>query len=443
MEFAALIAIDWADREHVWTMQVVGDESRETGKLRHTAEAIEQWAAQLAERFGGRPIAVALEQSRGSLVYALSKYQHLVLFPIHPSTSKDYRKAMFPSGSKNDPKDAGILLDLVTRQRDRLRPLRPDTELTRKIQCLVEQRRQLVDQRTAFLNRITADLKLYFPQVLDWFDSLSAPMVAEFLRRWPTLDQLQKESPEQLRKFFFQHGSRSIQRIEDRLARIADAKAITRDSAVIDPMVSVVETLLTVVQQLNQGIARLSKAIDQAFGAHPDYSIFSSFPGAGKALAPRLLVAFGSDRDRYTCAQQMQAFSGIAPVTNASGSRLWIHFRWQCSKFLRQTFHEFAAFSIHYCDWAREFYDRQKAKRKGHHAAVRALAFKWIRILFRCWKSRTPYDETRYVCAQSARNHRAPSVTATAPNSSDACVQPVKVRLKKVGDFSKLADITA
>src|ERR1700720_4164156 len=109
-EFAAFIAIDWADREHVWAMELPGGGQRETGKFEHTPEAIELWAMRWATRFNGRPVAVALEQARGALLYALRKYRHLVLYPVHPSTSHDYRKAMFPSGSKDDPKDTDLIL---------------------------------------------------------------------------------------------------------------------------------------------------------------------------------------------------------------------------------------------------------------------------------------------------------------------------------------------
>jgi hypothetical protein len=135
-----------------------------------------------------------VEQSRGALLYALCKYQHLVLYPVHPSTSSDYRKAMYPSGRKDDPGDADLLLDLLTLDRGRRRALEPDTEATRKLQALVEKRRQLVDERTAQSNRITHPLKLYFPQVLEWFDDLSAPIVAAFLERWPTLPRLQRSA---------------------------------------------------------------------------------------------------------------------------------------------------------------------------------------------------------------------------------------------------------
>jgi hypothetical protein len=324
-EYAAFIAIDWADREHAWALQVAGSTQRECGKLRHTPEDIEAWARQWAQRFAGRPVAVALEQSRGALLYALSKYSHLVLFPIHPSTSYDYRKAVFPSGSKDDPRDAEVLLDLLTLHRDRLRVLKPDTEPTRQLQALVEKRRQLVDERTAQTNRITGQLKLYFPQILDWFDNLSAPLLAAFLQRWPTLPQLQAEEPEVVRAFFRQHGSRSQTRIEQRLRQMQQARPATCDAAVVEPSVLMVRTLLAIVAVLNEGIRALDKSIQTVASTHPDYAIFSSFPAAGSALAPRLLAAFGSRRERFASAHELQSFSGIAPVMQASGKQRWVH----------------------------------------------------------------------------------------------------------------------
>jgi transposase len=395
-----------------------------------------QWAT----RFAGRPVAVALEQSRGALVYALSQFHHLVLYPIHPSTSYAYRKAVFPSGSKDDPKDAGILLDLLTLHRDRLRVLEPDTEPTRKLQVLVEKRRQMVDERTAQTNRITDQLKLYFPQVLAWFDELSAPLVAAFLERWPTLPQLQQEDPAVLRDFFHQHGSRSSQRIDSRLQQIRQACAPIHDAAIIEPGVLVVRTLLRVVAALTDGIRALDKSIQQAASTHPDYFIFSSFPAAGPAMAPRLLAAFGSRRERYQSAQEVQAFSGIAPVMEASGRQRWIHFRWACPKFLRQTFHEYAGLSIQQCRWARDFYDAQRAQNKGHAAAVRSLAFKWIRILFRCWQSHRAYDESLYMASRRGRVGPCPATASAAAVPTPrppASGKHQEFRFKSVGEILK------
>jgi Transposase IS116/IS110/IS902 family len=121
-------------------------------------------------------------------------------------------------------------------------------------------------------------------------------------------------------------------------------------------------------------------------------------------LAPRLLAALGSQRERYANAAEVQAYSGIAPVTERSGKKKWVHFRWACPKFLRQSFHEWAGHSIAHSQWARSYYQQQRERGKRHHAAVRGLAFKWIRIVFRCWKDRVAYDESKYLAALAKRN---------------------------------------
>lgn len=172
-----------------------------------------------------------------------------------------------------------------------------------------------------------------------------------------------KKRRRRLRAFFHQQGSRSPTRIQNRLQQMQQAQLLITDPAVIEPSVLLVNTLLALVAALNHGIRQLEKAIEEVVAVHPDYSIFASFPGAGPALAPRLVAAFGSRRERYQSAQQMQSFRGIAPVMQASGRQRWIHFRWACPQFLRQTFHEYAALSVPHSPWAKAFYEKQKGKR--------------------------------------------------------------------------------
>jgi hypothetical protein len=131
----------------------------------------------------------------------------------------------------------------------------------------------------------------------------------------------------------------------------------------------------------------------------PIFFIFDSLPGAGAVMAPRLLAAFGSQRERYGSAGEVQTYTGIAPVMEKSGKKKWVHFRWACPKFLCQSFHEWAGHSIAQSVWARSYYQQLRNRGKGHHAAVRALVFKGIRILFRCWKDRVAYDENKYLAA--------------------------------------------
>ena len=139
-EFAAFIAIDWADRKHAWSLQVAGCSQRESGEIQHTPEAVEAWVTMLSARFAGQPMAVALEQSHGALVFMLGKYGHLHVYPIHPRSAAQFRAALYPSGAKDDPMDADLLLDLLVLHRSHLRPLRPDTEQTRLVRHQVEAR---------------------------------------------------------------------------------------------------------------------------------------------------------------------------------------------------------------------------------------------------------------------------------------------------------------
>jgi len=130
--------------------------------------------------------------------------------------------------------------------------------------------------------------------------------------------------------------------------------------------------------------------------------------GAGSVYAPRLLTALGTDRSRWDSAADLQCHSGIAPVTEKSGKSCWVHRRLACSNFVRQTFHEFAAQSIRYSTWARAYYDQMRGRGLRHPAAIRALAFKWIRIIYRCWKDQKPYDEEVYL--QSLRAKQSPLI---------------------------------
>jgi transposase len=373
---------------------------------------VEAWVGQLCQRFGNRPIAVALEQSRGALVFMLSKYEPLHVFPVPSTMSASMRKALYPSGSKDDPRDADLLLDLLLLHRDKLRRLSPDTEATRRVQNLVEERRKLVDEKTAQTNRLTGDLKIYFPQMLDWFERLDTELVRALLERWPTLEELQKVPPTRLRTFFHKHHCRDQELIERRILAIRQAIPAIRERAVIEAKGMVVKVIVQVIPCLVQGIADLDKKIEEAAAAHPDFFIFDSLPGAGAVLAPRLLAVFGSKRERYDSARELQCYSGIAPVTEKSGKMKWVHFRWACPKFLRQSFHEWAGHSIAYSMWARSYYQQLRSRGKGHHAAVRALAFKWIRVVFRCWKDGVAYDEAKYLASLARRGSPLSAIVA-------------------------------
>ena len=270
--FAAFVGIDWADQKHVWCLQAAGSEKRDSGELEHTPEAVEAWVGQLCQRFGNRPIAVAVEQSRGALVFMLAKYEPLHLFPVPSTMAANMREALYPSGAKDDPRDADLLLDLLLQHRDKLRGLSPDTEATRRVQNLVEERRKLVDEKTAQINRLTDHLKIYFPQMLEWFGRLDSDVVCALLERWPALEELQKAPPASLRAFFRKHRCRDREQIEHRMEAIRQGVPAIHDRAVIEAKSAAVRVIVRVVRVLGEGIEDLDGQIEEAAAAHPDFS---------------------------------------------------------------------------------------------------------------------------------------------------------------------------
>ena len=225
----------------------------------------------------------------------------------------------------------------------------------------------------------------------------------DFLSRWPTLKQAQHARRATLEVFFREHNVRYPHIIEERLQAIKTATPLTEDIAVITPHRLLVQALVEQLRVSLEAIERFDAKTTTLAQTLPDYSLFRALPGAGATLAPRLLAAFGEQRERYHSAAELQKYTGIAPVTERSGKKQWVHWRLQCPKFLRQTFVEWAGETIPRSFWAAAYYRQQRDRGGSHQAAVRALAFKWIRILYRCWQDRTPYDESTYLNALKRR----------------------------------------
>jgi len=340
---------------------------REMACIAHGPEIIESWACSLRERFGGH-IAIALELTKGPIVYALQKYDFIVLFPINPATLARHRQAFKPSGAKDDPTDAELALDLLVCHRERFTPLQPQSAAMRTLSHLVEQRRLLVNDKLRFTNRLGNALKQYYPQALAWFEQRDTPLFCDFLVRWPTLAQVKRAHRAGLERFFSNHNVRFANVVEERIRAIKAATALTTDEAVISAFRLQVQVLVEQLRTTPQAIDRFDRQIAKLAPTLPDYALFSALPGAGPHL-----------------------------------QKSWVHWRWQCPTFLRQTFVEWAAQTINKSFWAAAFYRQHRDQGSTHQAAVRALAYKWIRILYRCWQTHTFYNEVTYLNALQRR----------------------------------------
>ena len=410
-EFAALIGLDWASQRHALCLYDWATGKRENSTLEHNPEAIAQWAQGLEARYGGKKIALCLEQTKGALINALLEYPFLVLYPVNPVTAARYRQAFKTSRAKNDPSDAQVCLELLLHHRDKLTPWLPEDENTRALSRLLEARRGTIDLRTLLTNMLRDALKSYYPQALELAgQDLFAPLSCQFLLKWPSLQELQKAPLQRVRQFYYAHNCRRMDVIEKRLHSIAQMRPLSRDRALLEPAKVQVKMLARQLLQLGVALKEYDSKIEQLFALNSDASIWQSFPGAGPTLAPRLCCAFGTQRSRYQSAASIQQYSGIAPVLEKSGqNQHWVHRRWARPHFIHQSFFEYASQSALHCPWAKLFIQDQIRGGKTHSTAVRALAFKWQRIMFVCWRDRVPYDETIYL--QSLKRTGSPLAT--------------------------------
>lgn len=396
-DFALFVGIDWSDSHHdICIIDRQGNVQHE--QIEHSAETIDEWVSRTLVKSGGEQVAIIVEQARGALVHALMAREGLTIFPVNPKQFAKYRESYGNSGAKSDPSDARMLALMLRERHQLLHPWVPDDEETRLLARLCQTRRQLVNNQTRLWQQLVAHLKTFFPLALELASGKKAsPLLLEIVRRWGDPRSFRRLHPGTLRSLLTKHGVRDPQKLDDLVQRIRSAKLLTTDAAVIEPAQILCRVLGRQLEAFQKPITELDARIAKAMAEHPDAELFTALPGAGQAIAPRLLTAFGSDRDRYACADEVATFSGIAPVTRQSGRSRVVLRRTACPKFLLQTFHEHAAQAIRWCPWSRAYYDLLKSRKMKHHAALRKLAGKWIRIMYRVWKTRTPYDPDRYL----------------------------------------------
>jgi len=383
---------------------------RRTEIIATTPEALWEWLLALRQQHPQARVGLCLEQPAVHLISFLEAYNWITLHPINPITLQKYREAFVTSRAKDDTKDADYLADLLLTHHAKLPVWSPEDSATRAVQQLVFHRRAVVDERTGLSNRLIALLKSYFPQALVLCgEDLWRPLATAFLLKWPSLQAAQKTRPATVSQFYYLHGSRSAKLLAQRLALLEKAVPVTDETAVIESFVLRVQLVCRQLQLVQRSVTEFDRQIAAAYAAHPDRLIFASLPGAGAVLGTRLLATMGSQRERFAdSATQLQRYTGIAPVTKRSGGSCYIHRRYLCPKFHRQSFHEYAKESILWSRWAAAYYLQQRNKGNPHHTAVRALAFKWQRIIWRCWQDHKPYDEPKYEAA--LRQHGSPLV---------------------------------
>lgn len=387
-------------------------------QVANTPEALRAWVESWPALEAGQHRIIGFEQPCRQLLgffHSQVVEGKIRLYALNPHTPQALRRAFTPSNDKSDARDAAAIAEALASHEAKIARWRwqPGSELTRSLRPLVEDRRHAVEERTALTNALNEILKQTFPQALKLVsEELWRPLSTNFLARWPTLAELQAAKKDTVRRFYHAHQCHRADVVEARLARIASAQAQTADSVMLAAARLKIQRLAEQIAVLTRHIARYDEAIARHYATHPDKEIYDSLPGCGPVFGPRLAAVMGEDRSQYTQANALQCRSGIAPIRRQSGKKDTSVRRTACPRFERQTFHEWAGETIPKSPWAKAFYESQIAAGKLHHTALRALAFKWQRILWRCWQDGLPYDEARYEAALVAK--ASPLVTKIA-----------------------------
>ncbi len=400
-----IIAIDRSDATLDISQRRRDGRAASDFQIANTPEALRSWVESWPALEPGTRRLVAFEQPCRQLLgffHPLVVEEKVVLYALNPHTPQALRRAFTPSNDKSDVRDAAAIAEVLASHEDKIARWRwqPAGELTRRLRPLVEDRRHSVEERTALTNALKELLKQTFPLALKMISGeLWRPLSTDFLLKWSSLADLQSAKKDTIRRFYHAHECRRADVIEKRLALIADAQPMTADPAILEASCFKIQRLADEIAVLTRHIARYDKAIADIYDRHPDSAIFDSLPGSGPVFGPRLAAVMGEDRGQYESASALQCRTGIAPIRRQSGKKNATVRRTACPQFERQTFHEWAGETIPKSAWAKAFYEAQIAAGKLHHTALRALAFKWQRILWRCWRDGVPYDEETYEAA--------------------------------------------
>ncbi len=399
---ALCVGLDWATEQHALTVYSLQGQVVARFQVAATPEGYAELIHRLRTLGGNRPVGLCLEANRGQLFSALLPQEFLYFYPVNPKCAARLREVYKADPGKTDPSDADLLGQFLVQNWPRLRPWGPEDPLTRRLQTLVEFEQSWIRRQTALTNQLRARLLLYFPQVLRLSTDLDAPLVLALLARWPSLQAVQRVGASRLRRFVAQHCRRP-ETAAEHVQRLLPAEPLTTDPVIVEPLAEEVQALVVALTTGRQRLEALRRQIDDLFDQHPDAPIFKSFDGIGPKLGPRLLAYVGTDRTRFATAGDLLAFGGAAPVTEESGKHRLVRRRRGCHKGLRHTFHLWARTSLKAGGWAQALFTHGLARGMKRPALYRMLAYKWGRILFACWQSRTPYDPARY--HQALRDH--------------------------------------
>lgn len=320
------------------------------------------------------------------------------VYNLNPLCVHRFKQRYRTSPKKDDRYDARMIAMMLLKDSEAFAPVERSTAQCIEMKTHCESIEFLVAQRTALINRVRADLALYFPAFSAFFGRLDTSVPMEVLRVFPGPRALRSVSADE-----FLARTDHITRLPRKRA-LDMFTALSRDTSFAHA--SSLEVALSVrvcalaeqILLVGKQIRSVEKIIASIFASHPLAPVFSSLPGAGARLAPRLLGLFGDNPKRFKSARQVQSYAGTAPVTEQSGASYhMVKMRRACNKAFRDAFYHFAFCSLTQEEWAADFYRAHRLRGHTHSQSIRALSNKWAKIVFAMWRDGTPYAANRFL----------------------------------------------
>lgn len=390
------LGVDWADAEHaVW-----GEDESGTKVLSRTVpqtvEGFAEFGRWLDERrAAGRELWAAIERPEGRIVDFLLDHG-VVVFPLNPKAVDRARDRFRMSGAKSDPFDARVQAGFLRTDHAHLTPLRPSSEAAQELKGLTRDYSRHVRQQTRVLNQLTATLKAYYPRALEVVDDLKSRWGRDFLHDYPTPAALSPLSERQWVRWARSHRL-SAARATQLWALVAQPQ-LPVPTHVVRVQARLVGALCAQLEVTVGTVDAYREAIADFFAGMPAAEWAASLPGGRSGTTvPRLVAELGDAAGRWQTFRHLQGHAGTVPVTDRSGKHLLVMFRLACNTHLRDAVHQFALHSLQQSEWARAYYDRTRRRGHRHHHALRALAAKWLKIIFVLWSRQVPYDETHHL----------------------------------------------
>jgi transposase len=413
------IGDDWAEDHH--DVEIVSEDGRRLARAR-LPEGLEgitrlhalvaehapaSWAAMEPQQAAGQ-VVVGIETDRGPWVSALRAAGYQV-YAINPLSAARYRERHSTSGAKSDAGDAHVLAEIVRLDRDHHRPIAGDSDLADSIKLLARAHQTAIWERTRQVLRLRSTLLEYFPAAVQAFEDLSAPDALALLGRAADPDRAAKLTRGQLVAALRAARRHHLEAKADALLMLLRAPALRQPATIQGAYAAVVAGQVGIITALNEQITGLAQVVGEHFGRHPAADIYLSQPGLGVVLAARTLGEFGDDKHRFTDSRARKNYSGQSPITRASGKKNVVLARYATNRRLGAALHAQAFAALTGSAGARAYYDALRARKIGHHAALRQLANRLVGILHGCLKTGTRYDEDT-----AWQHHRAETHVAAA-----------------------------